>query len=160
MSRFTTVTREGRVRATPAQILALVSSTAGFTAINPHLTQDPKLQINPFGPDSGVGSAFAFRGKNGKGTQTVSEVTASTVEYAIDMGGMGQSRQHIHVTPDGAQSIVQWSMTMDAGNNPLLRLFGLLADKIVGPPIQTGIDNLATYDWANRAVDIPASSTH
>lgn len=160
MSRFTTVAREGRVPATPAQILALVSSTAGFTAINPHLTQDPKLQISPLGPDAGVGSAFSFRGKNGKGTQTVSEVTASTVEYVIDMGGMGQSRQQIRVTPDGAESVVEWSMTLDAGNNPLLRLFGLLADKVVGPPIQTGLDNLAAHDWAPRTVHIPAEATH
>ncbi|MDZ8173213.1 SRPBCC family protein [Microbacterium xanthum] len=158
MSRFTTVTRQGRVPATPAQITALVSSTAGFTVINPHLTQDPNLQITPRGVASGVGSAFAFRGKNGKGTQTVTDVTASSVEYAIDMGGMGQSRQRIDIKPDGAESIVTWSMTLDAGHNPLLRLFGLLAGKILGPSVEIGIRNLAAHDWAGKTVHAVATS--
>ncbi len=160
MNRYTTIARSGRVPASPAQIIGLVSTTAGFTAINPHLTQDPKLEITPVGPASGVGSGFGFRGKNGKGVQTVNTVTHSAVDFDIDMGRMGRSIQQIHVTPADGESIVEWSMTLDAGANPLLRLFGLLAGKIVGPAIETGISNLNAHDWSAQPVAAPVTPVH
>ena len=35
MSRYTTISRAGRIDAAAAEVLSLVSSTEGFTAINP-----------------------------------------------------------------------------------------------------------------------------
>ena len=43
----------------------------------------------PFGPAEGIGSGFRFDGKEGKGTQTVTEVTATRVTHLIDLGAMG-----------------------------------------------------------------------
>ena len=148
MSRYTTISRAGRIDAAAAEVLSLVSSTEGFTAINPHRTADPKLELTPFGPSNGVGSGFAFSGKGGKGTQVVSEVTDHHVEYAIDMGSMGQSTQRIVATPashDGCD--VEWSMTFDAGRNPMLRIFGLVANRVLGPTLDSGIRNLASTTW-------------
>jgi len=68
MGRFTTITRSGTVAADVSSIVALVSSTTGYTAINPYRTTDPKLPIAPFGPEAGVGAGFASAGKDGKGT--------------------------------------------------------------------------------------------
>lgn len=144
MGKYTTISRHGHVAAGAEQILETVSSTEGFTAINPHRTADPKLAITPSGPASGVGSGFAFRGKDGKGTQTVAEVTSSRVVYDIDMGSMGRSRQRISVTPlQSGGCDVEWSMTLDAGRNPMLRVFGLFANKVLGPTLETGLRNLA-----------------
>lgn len=148
MSRYTTVSRRGHVDANAARILARVSSTKGFTSINPHRTADPELVITPNGPDSGVGSGFAFRGKDGKGTQTVAEITDTQVTHHIDMGFMGRSRQRIVTTAvPGGGCDVEWSMTLDAGANPMLRIFGLMADKVLGPTLETGLRNLASATW-------------
>lgn len=156
MNRHTTVTRRGHVAATANELLAALASTEGFTRINPHRTEDPDLIITPTGPASGVGSGFAFRGKNGKGTQTVSEVTTTEVVHDIDMGAMGRSRQRIIATPSGAGGCdVEWSMTLDAGWNPILRIFGLFAEKVLGPTLETGLRNLAAAEWPAHA----ASST-
>lgn len=148
VGRFSTIARRGHVDTDASQILEAVSSTAGFTSINPHRTADPKLVITPSGPPTGVGSGFAFRGKDGKGTQTVAEVNDSHVIHDIDMGSFGRSRQRISATPSPAGGCdVEWSVTLDAGHNPLLRIFGLMADKVLGPSLETGISNLASATW-------------
>lgn len=148
MSSQTTISRHGHVDATPGQILSLVGNTEGFTSINPHKTADPKLQIIPVGPTTGVGSGFSFRGKGGKGTQTVASVADTFVDYAIDMGTMGRSTQRITAlpVPDGGCD-VEWTMTLHAGRNPMLRIFGLMAGRILGPTLETGIRNLADRTW-------------
>ncbi|MFT3874127.1 MAG: SRPBCC family protein [Nocardioides sp.] len=148
MGRFTTITRDGTVRGNPEQIVALLASTAGYTEINPYRTGDPALSIEPFGPASGVGAGFAFNGRDGKGTQTVAAVRADGIDFDIDMGAMGKSRQSIDLTPaqDGATRVT-WSAKLDAGHNPVLRIFGLVAHKILGPSLESGIANLAGRDW-------------
>ena len=145
MGRYTTVTRTGYTDAPVDQIIALVSSTEGFTRINPHLTADPKLEITPIGDAKGVGSGFAFRGKNGKGTQTVERVSDDHVDYSIDMGSMGRSTQRISASASThGGSDLEWTMVLDAGTNPMLRIFGMMANKVIGPTLETGIRNLAT----------------
>lgn len=145
MGRYTTVTRTGHTDAAAETVLALVSSTEGFTRINPHLTADPKLEITPLGAAVGIGSGFAFRGKNGKGTQTVAQVSDTSIDYAIDMGSMGHSTQRIAATPSAAGGAeIEWTMVLDAGSNPLLRIFGMMASKVIGPTLETGIRNLST----------------
>ncbi len=144
MGRYTTVTRTGHTDAPAEQIIALVSCTEGFTKINPHLTADPKLEITPIGEAVGVGSGFAFRGKNGKGTQTVAQVSDGAVDYAIDMGSMGRCTQRIAaVASERGGSDIEWTMVLDAGGNPLLRIFGMMAGRVVGPTLETGIRNLS-----------------
>ncbi|UOR03140.1 SRPBCC family protein [Leucobacter allii] len=148
MGRYTTISRRGRVDAGATEILARVASTEGFTSINPHRTADPKLVVTPNGPPAGVGSGFAFRGKDGTGTQTVSAVTDSAVAYDIDMGIMGRSQQRIVTVPRPAGGCdVEWSMTLDAGFNPMLRIFGLMADRVLGATLETGLRNLASATW-------------
>ncbi|MFT4296778.1 MAG: SRPBCC family protein [Micropruina sp.] len=147
MGRFTTITRAGTVAGSADDIVALLASTRGYTEINPYRTADPKLVIEPFGPESGVGAGFSFAGKDGKGTQTVAAVRADGVDFDIDMGAMGRSRQSIDLTPGRGGTQVTWSAKLDAGNNPVLRIFGLVANKVLGPSLETGIANLAGRDW-------------
>lgn len=148
MGRFTTITREGTVRGNPDDIVALLASTTGYTEINPYRTSDPALSIEPFGPASGVGAGFAFRGKDGKGTQTVAAVRPDGIDFDIDMGAMGKSRQSIDVAQarEGLTRVT-WSAKLDAGHNPVLRVFGPVAHKILGPSLETGISNLAGRTW-------------
>lgn len=149
MARITTLVRTGEVPASVAEIRDLVASTDGYTRINPYLTKDPSLTITPFGPAAGEGAGFRFAGKDGKGTQTVAVVADASVRYDVDMGPMGRSTQQISARRiDDDRSEVSWTMQMDAGHNPLLRLFGLVAGRIVGPALETGVRNLADYSWS------------
>lgn len=152
MATSKTISRTGTVPALPEQLRSLLSSTQGFTSINPHLTADPHLSITPYGPADGIGSGFAFTGKDGTGTQTITAVGSDAIEYAIDMGRMGTSTQRIAFAPqaDGT-TVVRWSTTLILGANPMLRVFALFADRVLGPTLETGIRNLQANDWPSRA---------
>lgn len=143
LPRDITVTRTGLVPATPQAIVALAASNTGYQRFNPYLSLDPNLQIETFGPDSGVGSGFRFNGRDGKGQQTVARVQDSAVQYVIDLGPMGRPTQKISATPHGDQTEVTWHMQADMGLNPVARVMGLFMDRMVGPTFERGLQNMA-----------------
>ncbi|SNZ19566.1 SRPBCC family protein [Cohaesibacter gelatinilyticus] len=138
------VERQATISATPSAILTLAASNEGYQRFNPYLSADPNLKISHFGPSSGIGSGFTFDGKDGKGSQTVAELSSNSVRYAIDLGPMGKPAQTIEVNPVTGGSLVTWSMDMDLGYNPIARIFGLFMDGMVGRTFEQGLDNLAT----------------
>lgn len=137
------VERTAIIDADPDEVLALAASTEGFQRINPYASVDPDLKITPFGPASGVGSGFHFDGKDGKGSQTVVEITANKVRYAIDLGPMGQPTQAITVAPAPGGTKVTWSMDTEMGMNPIARVFGLFMDRMMGANFVRGLQNMA-----------------
>jgi hypothetical protein len=136
------VTRVATTDATPQAVLQLAASNQGYQTFNPYKASDPALKITTFGPASGVGSGFAFDGKEGKGTTTITSHTADRVDYQIKLDGMGEPTQAIQtkVTPQGTQ--IEWSMTMEFGNNPALRLMGLMMPAMMGPTLEQGLSTL------------------
>ncbi|MBB5515156.1 hypothetical protein FHS89_001166 [Rubricella aquisinus] len=144
LPRDVTVTRTASVTAPPHQIVALAASNAGYQRFNPYRSTDPELKIALFGPEAGVGSGFRFEGKEGKGQQVVSAVTADQVRYAIDLGPMGKPVQSIRAVPAGDHSDVTWTLEADLGFNPIARVMGLFMDGMVGPTFERGLRNLDT----------------
>jgi len=142
LPRTVEVTRSAHVALAPSQVLALAASTEGYQTFNPYLTADPNLSIVPFGPAQGLGAGFAFDGKDGKGTQTVAEITAEQVTYAIDMGALGQPTQSIRALPAEGGSTVTWRVQSDMGMNPVFRVFGLFMDGMMGKTFEQGLANL------------------
>lgn len=144
LPRHVHVERQATLPGDAEQVIALAASNAGYQRFNPYLSADPALKIDPFGPEAGVGSGFAFDGKDGKGTQVVAEVSAQAVRYDIDMGPMGKPVQTIAVTPADGRVVVTWSMDMDMGFNPVGRVMGLFMDGMIGKTFEQGLGNLAT----------------
>ena len=66
-----TIEREAILEADRSQVFDLLASNEGFQTFNPYLDDDPQLAITLSGPSHGVGSAFAFEGKDGKGTTPI-----------------------------------------------------------------------------------------
>ncbi|WP_299375343.1 SRPBCC family protein [uncultured Tateyamaria sp.] len=143
LPRHVHVERSATLQATPEAVLSLAASNTGYQSFNPYLTTDPALKISHFGPDAGVGSGFAFDGKEGKGTQVVAAVTGDTVRYAIDLGPMGKPTQAITVQPAADGVHVTWSMDADMGFNPAGRVMGLFMDGMIGKTFEQGLGNLA-----------------
>lgn len=142
LPRKVIVTRQTDVAMRPEDIIARVASTEGFQTFNPYCTTDPDLKITPFGPTEGVGSGFRFEGKEGKGTQTVTEVTATTVTHLIDLGAMGKPVQTIEAQATEAGARVTWTVTSDMGYNPVFRIFGLFMDRMLGKTYELGLKNI------------------
>ncbi len=143
LPRKVVVTRHADVALSPADVIARVASTEGFQSFNPYRTTDPNLKITPFGPSEGVGAGFAFEGKEGKGTQTVTAVTEDRVTHLIDLGAMGKPVQTIEAKATGHGSRVTWTVTSDMGFNPVFRIFGLFMDRMLGKTYELGLKNIA-----------------
>ncbi len=143
LPRHVTVERSVLVDATPEAVLALASTTEGFQQFNPYITADPDLQIEAFGPSEGIGAGFRFDGRDGTGTQTISQITGDTITYAIDLGAMGQPTQHVSAMSEGTQTRVTWTVESDLGMNPVFRVFGLFMDRMLGGTYETGLANIA-----------------
>ncbi len=143
LPRHIHIERQSTLATTPDAILALATSTQGYQAFNPYKSVDPNLSITPFGPTNGIGAGFHFDGKDGKGSQTISEIGPSHVRYDIDLGAMGQPVQSIHAIPTNDGTRVTWRMDMDLGFNPVARVFGLFLDKMLGQTFDQGLANLA-----------------
>lgn len=137
------VTRSAVIDAAPADILALAASNTGYQAFNPYAEADPNLSITHFGPNTGVGSGFRFEGKDGKGTQTVTATTDTSVTYHIDLGALGQPTQRIEAVAVTGGSEVTWHLDSDLGFNPMFRVFGLFMDSMIGKTFDTGLARLA-----------------
>ena len=142
LPRKVVVTRHADVAMRPEDIIARVASTEGFQTFNPYCTTDPDLKITPFGPGEGVGSGFRFEGKEGKGTQTVTEVTAARVTHLIDLGAMGKPVQTIEAEATDTGARVTWTVTSDMGYNPIFRIFGLFMDRMLGKTYELGLKNI------------------
>lgn len=143
LPRKVAVTRQADVAMRPEDVIARVASTDGFQTFNPYCTTDPDLKISPFGPTEGVGSGFRFEGKEGKGTQTVTNVTATSVTHLIDLGAMGKPVQTIEAKAMGAGTRVTWTVTSDMGFNPVFRIFGLFMDRMLGKTYELGLKNIS-----------------
>lgn len=142
LPRHVNVTRSAFVDATPETILDLASSSDGFQTFNPYRVLDPELSIASFGPPAGVGSGFRFDGKDGTGTQMISEIRADAVIYSIDLGSRGQPLQTIQTLAATGGTKVIWRVESDMGFNPVARVIGLFLEDMMGPTLELGLENL------------------
>jgi hypothetical protein len=144
LPRHVHVERQANINTDAGAVIALAASNEGYQRFNPYLSADPNLKITRYGPDTGVGSGFHFDGKDGKGKQTVAEVTRNSVRYNIDLGAMGQPVQTIKTAAVADGILVTWSMDADLGMNPVARVFGLFMDGMIGKTLEQGLTNLAS----------------
>jgi len=114
-----TIEREAILAADSDVIYDLLASNEGFQTFNPYRDDDPNLAISLSGPDRGVGSAFAFKGKGGEGTQTITALEpGQAVTMQIDLGAMGQPVQTFTLTPTTGGTKVIWSTEASLGSEP------------------------------------------
>lgn len=141
-----TVTREKVLLVSSEAIFPLLNSNKGFQVFNPYKKADPKLSISFSGPDVGVGSAFAFSGKEGKGTQTITAVAPNmSVTTEIDLGAMGKPIQTFRLDPVQRGTKMTWTTTMDFGYNPIGRVMGLFMDNMLGKHYEQGLTMLEQH---------------
>ena len=143
LPRHVNIERTAMIDASPEAVIELAASNTGYQAFNPYKDLGPNLQVQMFGPASGVGSGFSFESKDGAGQQTVASVTSDRVIFDLDLGPLGQPTQAISaVAIDGATEVT-WTMDMDLGMNPVFRVMGLFMDDMIGPNFELGLANIA-----------------
>ncbi|MEM1377084.1 MAG: SRPBCC family protein [Pseudomonadota bacterium] len=138
-----TVERTATINAPAEKVFALVASNEGFQTFNPYKLKDENLKITMHGPSHGIGSGFAFDGKEGKGTQTIIAMEENkSVTMQLDLGAMGKPVTEFRLTAIGDATEVTWSTKSDFGFNPIGRVVGLFLDGMLGGTYELGLDEL------------------
>lgn len=143
LPRHVSIERSAMIEAAPEAVIELAASNNGYQTFNPYKDLDPNLQVEMFGTASGVGSGFSFESKDGAGQQTVASVTADEVIFDLDLGPLGRPTQTISASAVDGATEVTWSMDMDLGMNPVVRVIGLFMDGMIGPNFELGLANIA-----------------
>lgn len=105
----------------------------------------PDMKLNFSGPEAGGGAVYSWTGKtSGDGTLKLTRSEpGKLIAYDLDFEhGKYLSKGEITFLPEGEAVLVRWTNSGDLGANPVNRWFGLLMDKMMGPDLQTGLDNL------------------
>ncbi|MEO0544476.1 MAG: SRPBCC family protein [Pseudomonadota bacterium] len=138
-----TVERSAVIEAPADKVFALVASNEGYQSFNPYKVKDENLKITMHGPSHGIGSGFAFDGKDGKGTQTIVAMEENrSVTMQIDLGAMGKPVTEFRLSPQNGNTEVTWSTKSEFGFNPIGRVVGLFLDGMLGPVYELGLEEL------------------
>lgn len=138
------VERKNVVHAPAPVVYGLVSDLHSWSEWDPWSGQDPDMKVAFEGPQAGQGSVRKWESKKmGNGSMTITNaVPNQKVEYVVDFGGKQKSPATMVLNPTDGGTEVAWSMDLDFGANPLYRLMGLFADKMIGPDFEKGLQNL------------------
>jgi hypothetical protein len=105
----------------------------------------PDMKLAYEGPDAGTGASYRWTGKtSGDGQLKITRSEPDkVVAYDLDFDhGKYLSTGTITLEPAGSAVKVTWVNEGDLGNNPINHWFGLLMDKMMGPDMETGLNNL------------------
>jgi hypothetical protein len=149
------VRRERTLRATPESIFPLIADFArGWTRWSPFgRAQDPTLELEFFGPGSGVGAGQRWKGKKlGVGSMVITRADPETgIVYELDAGGFRLTGT-IALERHGGETLVRWTDEGDVGRNLFFRyLTKLLVERFVGKDLARGLANLESVLAAPEA---------
>ncbi len=139
------MTRSTTVAAPPERIHPLLDDFRAWQQWSPWEGLDPDLRRTFTGPDTGVGSHYAWSGnkKAGEGTMEIIESTPSAV--AVDLRFLKPFKAtnvtRFDLTPIGEGTRVDWTMTGERG--AVMSLMGkLYFDKAVAEDFDKGLASL------------------
>jgi uncharacterized protein YndB with AHSA1/START domain len=143
--------RSAVINAPAEKIFPLLNNTKAWKRWTVWNQRDPAMGLTYSGPESGAGAKWAWTSKTeGNGAMEFTTVEPNKrLAYALQMEAMSPAPGDITLVPSGNGTKVTWSMTGDAGMNPLFRWFGLFMDKLVGPDFEAGLVNLKKIAEAN-----------
>jgi hypothetical protein len=139
-----TVSRQIRIRAASEQIFPHINELRNWEAWNPWAPLDPNCKMTYSGPPAGVGASYSWSGNNkiGAGRNTItesrpSELVSLQLEFLKPM--VATNTVEFTFRPDGANTIVTWSMSGKC--NFAGKLFGLIVNcnKMCGGQFEKGL---------------------
>lgn len=150
-----TVERSATIAAPPARIYEELVDFHRWTAWSPWEDLDPQLQRTYSGPESGVGSVYAWSGnrKAGKGQMEIREATEPS-KVGIDLEFVKPFKASndtvFTIEPEGSGSRVTWTLT--GKKTAMTKVMGIFTsmDKMVGPDFEKGLARLKAVTEAAR----------
>jgi len=141
------VQRTASIKAPPDKIFPLINDFHKWSGWSPWEKLDPALKRTYSGPESGIGTAYAWEGNNkvGKGRMEIREVSPpSKVEIKLDFERPMEGHNITDFTLEGKgdSTIVTWDMQGPSSYlAKVMRIFFSM-DKMIGKDFETGLANL------------------
>jgi hypothetical protein len=135
------VERSAMIAAKPAQIFPYMNNFRKFNAWSPWAARDPAIQYAFTGPDNGAGATMNWQSeKLGNGRQQIlTSVPDERVVTSLEFGGMGGAQANFSLAPEGAATLVTWSLNTDLPYNPVARWFGLMFPRWIAADYDEGL---------------------
>jgi hypothetical protein len=140
------VEREQYIDAPPSAVRERIVDLRRWVSWSPWERLDPDQQRTYGGPESGVGSWYAWRGNRKAGEGRMEIIQADDSQVALDLRFIkpfrSQSVNAFAFVPDGEGTRLVWSMA--GTNNLLMRVAGVFfsMDELLGPDFEKGLANL------------------
>ncbi|MGZ3723596.1 MAG: SRPBCC family protein [Bdellovibrionales bacterium] len=150
------LTREITINAPAAVIFEHLNNPRKFDVWNPWTKSDPNLKMIYEGPVEGMGASCIWNGNSqvGEGKMTIIESTpTSLVKSRLDYIRPFPSTAEAVFTlkPDGAQTVVAWSISGDRPFVPRLMNVVLNIDKMIRDTFDKGLGKLKEISEAQAA---------
>lgn len=141
------VEREILINARPVTLFTVLDSHVLFTRWSPWAGMDPNTQYHYSGPRRGVGAKLAWSSNSpevGAGSQEIVEsVPYRLVRMQLEFAGFDtENGASFSLTPEGEGTRVVWGYDTSFKGSLLLRYFGLLMERMVGPDYERGLAQL------------------
>jgi hypothetical protein len=142
------VVRTVSIAAPPARVHALVDDFREWRAWSPWEDLDPQMQRTISGPDSGVGSRYAWKGnrKAGEGSMEITGSTPERVDIELAFLKPFKATNHVDLTftptADGSGTEVAWRMTGEPKGFAAFFMRFMNMDKLVGTDFEKGLARL------------------
>jgi len=150
------VERSRVIAASPEQLFPWFNDHRKFDEFNPWLKMDPEAKVDYSGPESGVGAACQWDGKEvGAGSATIVESEPHQrivlrMEWLRPIEGV--STVEYRFEPEGGQTRVTWSMYGENGYAGKLMSLFMNCDAMCGTEFEKG---LASVDQIVTAAPLP-----
>ena len=157
------VSRSTTVTAPPATVFEQVNDLRKWEAWSPFVKMDPNMKLTYDGPAAGEGASSSWVGNNqvGEGRMTITESRPGEfIKFKLEFYKpfAGNSTAEFTFKPEGAQTVVTW--TMLGQNNFIGKAFSLFmdCDKMMGGQFEQGLADLKSIAEGNSQAKLQTSA--
>ena len=148
-----TVTRAIQINASIVDVFEQTNTLSNWANWSAWHKMDPNANYTYSTPDAGIGASYSFDGDPeliGAGVLTILESTANQsirteIVFLKEGEENGRGNGEWAFTEKNGVTQVSWSFLVDMGNNPVARWVGLMMDSMLGPQLETGLNNMKEY---------------
>lgn len=134
------------IAAPPAMVFAEVNALRRWSAWSPWVANDPTIDNEYSGPESGVGASVSWTSEHsGTGKQTIARSEApSRIELDLDFGDQGTSLAYFQFDAAAGGTHVTWGLKGDMGG-PIGGVIAAQMDRMVGGDYTDGLARLKRH---------------
>lgn len=141
------IERSGVIDAPMTVVYKEISHLKGWERWNPWTKADSTASLEYSGPEAGAGASYSWKGSRNSGRVVVIDSDPNKgVHYRMDVAGAKPVYGGFEIKPsaDGSGTAIMWHLETKLGWTPWWKFRGFLADKIMGPTMDTSLTTLRT----------------